>query len=138
MYLKNIIQPTVSQYTMPKTTTDESTVPMLGKNSLDDLYDHDIEELAANMKDSPARNLHGRQDSYTSSWSFDTVTPSIKSRPLLHFLTWLRWGVLVGLQIIIIFLLWQRKGTEGETDIPLRGKVVETGGDINNIFKTSE
>lgn len=124
---------------MPSTVIDESTLPMLGKQELGDYYDLDIEEHATEVvKGSTATTLHARQGSYTSFWSFDTITPSVKPQSLVHLLTWLRWGVLVGLQSIIIFLLWQRQVIEGETDMSLRGKVVEAGGDINNLFKTSE
>jgi hypothetical protein len=124
---------------MPCTITDESTIPMLGNHSLEDYNGLDIEEHSTDVnKGSEAKLYHNRQDSYTSWWSSETITPSRKSRPSMNLLMWLRWAVLVGLQSIIIFLLCQRPSTEGEMDATLKGKVVETGDDINELYKTCE
>lgn len=47
-------------------------------------------------------------------------------------LVWLRWGTVVGLQIIIVVLLL-RPSNKTLTQEP---RVVETGSDINGIYKT--
>jgi hypothetical protein len=52
---------------------------------------------------------------------------------------WIRWGIVVALQAVIIVLLsWPHITGRGETDAVLKGKFVETGGDINGLYKTSE
>lgn len=124
---------------MPCTITGESTIPMLGRHSPEDYYDPDIEEHSTDViKGSETELYHNRQDSYTSWCSSDTITPSRNSWPSKNHLTWLRWAVLVGLQSVIIFLLCHRPGAESEVDPTLKGKVVETGDDINELYKTSE
>nr|KAK5447382.1 hypothetical protein LTR18_002961 [Exophiala xenobiotica] len=141
---------------MSPPTKDESTFPMLGSHRSEGEYDDvDIEEqhasdLLSNKTSSTttvyeksalalASRNRDRQDSYSSSWSSaDTITtPSSRKsrRSFAPFLTWIRWGVAVGLQSIIIFLLLcQRKDTDSLLDG--KGKVVETGGDINGLYKT--
>jgi len=52
---------------------------------------------------------------------------------------WLRWSVVVFLQAIIIaVLLLPRLVNKGEIDPVLKGKVVETGDDINGLYKTGK
>ncbi|KAL6874777.1 hypothetical protein J3F83DRAFT_728656 [Trichoderma novae-zelandiae] len=58
-----------------------------------------------------------------------------------NFWTWLRWGMVVGLQTIIILLLClkQSGSTNSSNDLPglaAGGQFVETGGDINGLYKT--
>lgn len=55
-------------------------------------------------------------------------------------LTWFRWSVVVFLQSVILFLIWWQRVREptGEAERVLKGKVVETGGDINGLYQTSE
>ena len=55
-------------------------------------------------------------------------------------MAWTCWGVVVFLQSIIIFLLWRqpvRGEMPGESDDVLKGKTIETGDDINGLYKTS-
>ncbi|KAJ9495636.1 hypothetical protein H2202_008924 [Exophiala xenobiotica] len=141
---------------MSPPTKDESTFPMLGSHRSEGEYDDvDIEEqhasdlLSSKPSSTPglyeksalalASRNRDRQDSYSSSWSADTITtPSSRKsrRSFAPFLTWIRWGVAVGLQSIIIFLLLcQRKDTDAVLGV--KGEVVETGGDINGLYKTS-
>jgi hypothetical protein len=54
--------------------------------------------------------------------------PRRKSRKSRTILTWARWGVVVGLQTVILLVLLL-KGQDPDE--------VETGGDINGLFKTS-
>ena len=116
---------------------------MLGAHN-SDIYDElDIEELASVIEHTPQPRLYqksghvrDRQDSYSSSWSSDTITPSRKSRSSANFLIWLRWGIVVSLQTMIVFMLWWRQVITLETDTVLKNKVVETGGDINGLYKT--
>ncbi|KAL7931199.1 hypothetical protein V8C35DRAFT_310655 [Trichoderma chlorosporum] len=57
-----------------------------------------------------------------------------------NFWTWLRWGVVVGLQTILILLLCLKSGstTSPRNNLPgaAGGQFVETGGDINGLYKT--
>ncbi|PTB62040.1 hypothetical protein BBK36DRAFT_1163373 [Trichoderma citrinoviride] len=58
-----------------------------------------------------------------------------------NFWTWLRWGVVVGLQTIIILLLCLKQGGSTNLGNDLQGigpggQFVETGGDINGLYKT--
>lgn len=50
--------------------------------------------------------------------------------------TWVRWGTIVGLQTILIALMWSRGDLDADVDPILKGKNVETGGDINGLYKT--
>jgi len=51
--------------------------------------------------------------------------------------TWLRWSIVVFLQAIIIaVLLLPKLVSKGEIDPVLKGKVIETGDDINGLYKT--
>lgn len=63
------------------------------------------------------------------------------SRKIQAFLTWSRWLVVVTLQFIIIMmvlLMWkQPAGTTSKETVPeLHGKILETGDDVNGLFKT--
>lgn len=112
--------------------------------------DLDLEEQMpdAIKSGSAAEPYHSRNDSYASSWSCDTISPSPSKksrRPSTHsLLTWLRWAVVVGLQTILIFLLCRSPshggrggGVGGEMDAVLIGKTpIETGDDINGLYKT--
>ncbi|KAK1238444.1 hypothetical protein MKX07_006590 [Trichoderma sp. CBMAI-0711] len=58
-----------------------------------------------------------------------------------NFWTWLRWGTVVGLQMIMILLLCLKQS--GSTNpinsligVAAGGQFVETGGDINGLYKT--
>lgn len=56
---------------------------------------------------------------------------------------WLRWGVVVVLQVIIVILLSVTRGgntISNDSPVMLRAgnKAVETGGDINGLYMTSE
>lgn len=58
-----------------------------------------------------------------------------------NFWTWLRWGVIIGLQTILILLLsvnhGQNKNTwDTEEDSTASDTTVETGSDINGLYKT--
>ncbi|KAL7807198.1 hypothetical protein V8C44DRAFT_337943 [Trichoderma aethiopicum] len=58
-----------------------------------------------------------------------------------NFWTWLRWGVIVCLQTILIVLLCLKQGgnTGSRNDLQglaAGGQFVETGGDINGLYKT--
>lgn len=144
---------------MPRTTKDDSTVPMLHHHrhsrsevTLNLDLDLDLEEqMPDDLKNisATAEPYHSRNGSYASSWSScDTISasPSKKShRPSTHhLLTWLRWGVVVGLQSILIFLLCRRTGHDtggrgggGEMDVVLKDRAaVETGDDINGLYRT--
>jgi hypothetical protein len=58
------------------------------------------------------------------------------------FLNWTRWGVLVALQLLILtgmaLLCRTLEENWAERDIELRGKNIETGDDINGLYKTSK
>lgn len=60
-----------------------------------------------------------------------------------NFWIWLRWGVVVGLQTILILLLClKQSGNAGSRNnlqgLAAGGQFVETGGDINGLYKTRE
>ena len=129
---------------MPLSTKDESRYPMLPSRTPEDFEEEDIEENASDISKDSATTLcekssRRRKHSYGASWSSTHSGLQRNSPSLPVFLTWLRWGVIVGLQSIIILLVLVRQHTGkagGETDAVLKGKVVETGGDINGLYKT--
>lgn len=62
-------------------------------------------------------------------------------KELDNFWTWLRWGVIVGLQTTLILLISVNHGKDRslrdtQKDSTLGDIVVETGGDINGLYKT--
>ena len=64
------------------------------------------------------------------------VTRSSKSHSEASW-TWLRWSIVVFLQAIIIAVhLLPKLVSKGEVDPILKGKVIETGDDINGLYKT--
>jgi hypothetical protein len=127
---------------MPFQQTDESKVPMLAIHALGAWDEEDIEENASDTsKHSTSSTLYDhsirRKHSYNSSWS-SSPSPCDKSGFSSRFLTWLRWGIIVILQSTILGLLLCQslRRNIDETESVLKGKVVETGGDINGLFKT--
>lgn len=57
--------------------------------------------------------------------------------------TWIRWGIVVTIQLIILLgiaLLWSDPSASRilKGDGRLRGKTVETGDDINGLYRTSK
>jgi hypothetical protein len=128
-------------------TMDESRHPMLSKQQPgnaeeyyfeDDQSDVTTVSLTAEARGKPAETRK-RSPSDSSWWSAHDITSSKKrqARRLVVILTWTRWGVVVVLQsIIIMIMLWRNIRGGGETDSALKGKTVETGGDINGLYKT--
>jgi hypothetical protein len=118
-------------------TLDESKLPMLPLHDVadhsHDLGDHesDTTEVASIKSLEKSRIPFVRR--VPTSW--DVPDPSEKHKD--SFWTWLRWGIVVGLQIIIALLLWRPTGlVEREFQSVLKGKHVETGGDINGLYQT--
>ena len=64
-----------------------------------------------------------------------------RTKELGHFWTWLRWGVIVGLQTVLILLLSVNNNEKKDSvnslpDLSAGDRTVETGGDINGLYKT--
>ncbi|OAG34714.1 hypothetical protein AYO21_11106 [Fonsecaea monophora] len=128
---------------------DESTQPMLSQYRMRDV-EEDI-PLDDNESDvtrvAPHAGIFGkmgrlraRSPSDMSTWSYNAPnTQTRRHQSLVVVLTWFRWGMVILLQTIILVLLWRqgRTGTGGEMDPELKGKTVETGGDINGLYKTT-
>ncbi|UKZ49096.1 hypothetical protein TrVGV298_003335 [Trichoderma virens] len=70
--------------------------------------------------------------------SASSLTQRLKKRVKAssNFWTWLRWGVIVGLQTILILLLSLKQNGNTEPSNDLGGQFVETGSDINGLYKT--
>ncbi|EXJ76932.1 hypothetical protein A1O3_10089 [Capronia epimyces CBS 606.96] len=123
--------------------SDESRYPMLSNRRSEDeeedeFEDQDIEDHRSDVSKGSSTTLYEitglKQKQKPSSIS---SRASQKDR-----LTWIRWAAMVVLQSLIILLLlgrdmWPSRGErDRETDPVLKGKVVETGGDINGLYKT--
>jgi hypothetical protein len=121
---------------------DESKQPMLGIHKLEAWDEEDVEENASDIsKHSSSSTLLGqpisRKHSYGPSWSSLSSSSNTSSLSTL-LMTWLRWAVVVVLQSVIIALLVCQTilHRTGETETVLKGKSVETGEDINGLYKT--
>lgn len=126
---------------------NESKMPMLSQHQLnedeEDIPLHDNESditRVGTVAPYGKGHLRGRSPSDTSSWSYDSTNPTrTKRRRLrLQIMTWIRWSTIMFMQTFIVVLLLQRNSQERvleETGV-LRGKTVETGDDINEIYKT--
>lgn len=85
--------------------------------------------------------LSTRENLNPSTSAFVQRRAAKRAKELNNFWTWLRWGVTIGLQTIIILLLSVPKDkntTTGDNilDLTVGDKRVETGGDINGLYKT--
>lgn len=85
--------------------------------------------------------LPQRENSNPSTSSPAQRRAAKRAKKVNIILTWLRWGVVIGLQTIIILLLSrnrsQDKNSEGNSkDATAAAKTVETGSDINGLYKT--
>lgn len=83
-----------------------------------------------------------RDDADVSAPSFAHRWPK-RAKMSSNFWTWLRWGTVVGLQTIMILLLClKQSGSTNPTNnligVAAGGQFVETGGDINGLYKTRE
>jgi hypothetical protein len=83
------------------------------------------------------------RDNADLSTTYLAQHPMRKGGASSNFWTWLRWGVVIGLQTILIILvsLKQSNNTKPRNDLQnlaAGGEFVETGGDINGIYKTCE
>ncbi|ETR96957.1 hypothetical protein M419DRAFT_92860 [Trichoderma reesei RUT C-30] len=81
-----------------------------------------------------------RDDADVSAPSFAHRWPK-RAKMSSNFWTWLRWGTVVGLQTIMILLLClKQSGSTNPTNnligVAAGGQFVETGGDINGLYKT--
>jgi hypothetical protein len=76
---------------------------------------------------SPRKRLLSRRETLSSSTSWR------RPRTAEILLIWLRWGAIAGLQLAIIGLLLLRTGRRESN---ATSKVVETGDDINGLYKT--
>ncbi len=130
-------------------TMDESRHPMLSgqqPGNDEDYYfqDNESDVTTVSLTGAPygkPADTRRRSPSDSSWWSAHDNTSSKKRQAprLVVVLTWARWGVVVLLQsIIILIMLWRNIRGGGETDAALKGKTVETGGDINGLYKTRE
>lgn len=64
-----------------------------------------------------------------------------RAKELGNFWIWLRWGVIIGLQTVLILLLSvsheeERGNCDKLPDLTGGDQTVETGGDINGLYKT--
>lgn len=132
---------------MPFAETEKSKYTMLSHHDIRldeeeyDLGDHESDTTKVSPLESYQKQaLLRRSPSYSSTWSADSNPTHSRARATVRLLTWLRWGIVVGLQsIMIMLLLWRNiSAGDNETQSVLKGKVVETGGDINGLYKTCE
>lgn len=135
-----------------KSPIDESRRPMLPVDQdvehAHDLPDHDSDATEVDSIHSLQRPEYPFEQCLPEK-AYDTYssTTSLSSSRKRHhymkgqgwvFWMWLRWGVVVGLQTIIVLLLWLRPEVvhDRETQAVLKGKSVETGDDINGLYRT--
>ena len=96
----------------------------------------DTTETSSTLYASKSASPSQHQSIYHEDW---LNAKRARARRQQTFTTWLRWSIIVLLQSIIILLLisTSEKGAKtGESQSELRGKVIETGDDINGLFKT--
>lgn len=121
---------------MARPTTDESRPPLLpqyeAKYHVDDGEDanSDTTRISA-ISSSETMRLLEQHSTYDS--------PRWKLLSLESWWMWIRWGIIIVLQAVIIVLLsWPHTVGQREKDVVLKGKFIETGSDINGLYKTSE
>ena len=122
--------------------------PMLSTRQVEDEDEFDLEDndSCSTKVSSTASFDKAANEPYGLPWPNATTKSSRKSKAQARrgedLWTWIRWATIVSLQCIIIItiLLRRREGKEGgeESESILKGKVVETGGDINGLYKTRE
>lgn len=116
------------------------------------LYGHRDDDVEDNQSDSTKSSLTAeifdmtqllppREKLDLSASALARRRSAKKKRDIRNFWVWLRWGVVIGLQAIIILLLSARYGETKEAEVSLPDlaagdRSVETGGDINGLYKT--
>lgn len=110
----------------------------------------DLEEnKSGSSRSSSITNFFNKRNSLPFRDNADLSTPYLtqhtttKAGASSNFWTWLRWGVVVGLQTTLIILISIKSNNDTRTRNDLQGlaaggEFVETGGDINGIYKTRE
>ncbi|KAL7815172.1 hypothetical protein V8C26DRAFT_131422 [Trichoderma gracile] len=111
-------------------------------------HDVDLEDNASDTtKTSSTADIFDKTAFLSLRDDTDASTPSFAHRFLerakmtSNVWTWLRWGTVVGLQTIMILLLCLKQGgsrdpTKDLNGLAAGGQFVETGGDINGLYKT--
>jgi hypothetical protein len=129
-----------------KSPIDESRRPMLPVDQ-DVEHAHDLPDQVASIHSLRRPEYPFEQCLPEKAYdTYNSTTSLSSSRKRRHhmkgqgwvFWMWLRWGVVVGLQTIIVLLLWLRPKVvhDRETQAVLKGKSVETGDDINGLYRT--
>ncbi|KAF3055335.1 hypothetical protein CFAM422_013198 [Trichoderma lentiforme] len=108
----------------------------------------DLEEnKPGSSRSSSITNFFNKKNSLPFRDNADLSTPYLtqhtttKAGASPNFWTWLRWGVVVGLQTTLIILISIKSNNDTRTRDDLQnlaagGEFVETGSDINGIYKT--
>lgn len=118
--------------------------PMTKYSSIDDVIDDvDLENDPYDNESDVTAYSEGLLDQKRAiSPPRKSTSLSRRSSKLNIFLTWFRWGTVVLLQTVILFvLLWRKDPSEYldsdtiEEAIRLGEKMTETGGDINGLYK---
>jgi hypothetical protein len=136
---------------MTTRTVDASSEPMLPhyyRHGYEEAHDDvplddnesDITKIGTSHPYTKTGRIRERSPSDMSSWSFTSPRQrSPRKRWGESYVTWFRWSITVLLQSAILFFLWRQNSTsDPEHDAVLRGKTIETGDDINGLYKTSE
>ena len=126
-------------------TIEECRSPLLPKHEANrPQYEEDVEDTASDTTRvsataaSTAAKLLLRTSSWELPWS-RSPSPQRRVAKSTSRAGWLRWAVVVALQAVMIALIaWPRFASDSETEAVLRGKKVETGDDINGLYKTGE
>lgn len=126
-------------------TIGECTSPLLPKHEAMLLqYDRDLEDTGSDTTrvsasaPSAAAKLLRRSSSWELPWSRSSSPRRMTARSTSRA-DWVRWGVVVALQTTMIALVaWPRFSSDGEIEAVLRGKKVETGDDINGLYRTGK
>ena len=129
----NMVLPTIEECRSPLLTNHQ-------RQDSDEIEDNESDTTRVAVSAPHEKSVHWVRSRSLSDSSWRSSSPLSSRRTARSsktFLTWLRWAVIVSLQSIIIsIMVWQRVKGGGEMDEELKGKVVETGGDISGLYKT--
>lgn len=102
-------------------------------NRYSSIEDHELEDQDLDSdSDTTACSHHEQGDDFLQKGGQRIGRKSSRALRKQNILTWIRWGSIVALQLIMILVLLLREGDKPKETM----KAIETGDDINGLFKT--